>query len=49
VWLAEGVELRIREGVDTIFWSDPWLGGVPLSVRFSRLFDLSLHRSCTVD
>jgi hypothetical protein len=37
-WFAEGVERRVDEGVDTVFWSDPWLGGVPLSVRFSRLF-----------
>jgi hypothetical protein len=37
-WFAEVVEQRVCEGVDMIFWSDPWLGEVPLSVWFSRLF-----------
>jgi hypothetical protein len=34
--------------VETFFWSDPWLGGVPLCVRYRRLFDLSLNRMSTV-
>jgi hypothetical protein len=33
---------------DTFFWTDPWLGGTPLSVRFGRLFDLEVHESSTV-
>jgi hypothetical protein len=34
--------------VDTLFWTDPWLGGVPLSGRYQRVYDLSLNKSCTV-
>jgi hypothetical protein len=34
-WFAEGVERRVSSGVETLFWSDSWLGGVPLSVRIS--------------
>jgi hypothetical protein len=34
--------------VETLFWSDSCLGGVPLSERYPRLFNLSLHRLSTV-
>jgi hypothetical protein len=34
--------------VDTLFWTDPWLGGVPLSGRYQRVYDLSLNKSCTI-
>jgi hypothetical protein len=47
-WFAEGIERRVGNEVETYFWSDLWLGGVLLSVRYWRLFDLSLHRSSTV-
>jgi hypothetical protein len=47
-WFAEGVERRVGNGEETLFWLDPWLGDVPLSVRYRRLFDLSLYRSSTV-
>ncbi|KAK2419086.1 hypothetical protein QL285_041219 [Trifolium repens] len=47
-WFAEGVERRVGDGAETFFWSNPWLGCVPFCVRFRRLYDLSLHRSCTV-
>jgi hypothetical protein len=47
-WFAEGVERQVVSGVETLFWSDLWLGGVPLSVRYPRLFDLSLHMMSTV-
>jgi hypothetical protein len=30
------------------FWLDLWLGDVPLSVRYQRLFDLSLNMSSTI-
>ncbi|GAU44687.1 hypothetical protein TSUD_183450 [Trifolium subterraneum] len=47
-WFAAGVERRVGNGVDTFFWIDLWLGGIPLSVRFRRLFDLSQHKLKTV-
>jgi hypothetical protein len=34
--------------VESYFWSNPWLGGVHLYMRYRCLFDLSLHRSSTV-
>jgi hypothetical protein len=30
------------------FWSDPWLGGAPLCMRFLRLFDLADNKLSTV-
>jgi hypothetical protein len=30
------------------FWTDTWLCGVPLSVLYKRLFDLSTNQSVTV-
>jgi hypothetical protein len=39
---------RALLGEDTFFWTDPWLGGVSLSVRFRRLFDLSNNKLCSV-
>ncbi|MCH82482.1 cysteine-rich receptor-like protein kinase, partial [Trifolium medium] len=47
-WFAEGVARRVGSGEDTFFWMDPWLGNVPLSALYSRLFELSEHKTSTV-
>ncbi|MCI57012.1 C-terminal binding protein, partial [Trifolium medium] len=39
---------RVGCGVDTFCWTDPWLGGVPLSVRFRPLFELSNYQTSSV-
>ncbi|GAU35673.1 hypothetical protein TSUD_162450 [Trifolium subterraneum] len=44
----ENVLKRVSDGVQTFFWTDPWLGGRPLCERFGRLFDLVENKSCTV-
>ena len=31
-----------------MFWTDVWCGRVPFSVRFSRLYDLSVFRGASV-
>jgi len=36
----ENVFRKIGSGVDTCFWTDRWLGKVPLCVRYRRLFEL---------
>ncbi|GAU21182.1 hypothetical protein TSUD_10990 [Trifolium subterraneum] len=48
-WFAESIVRRVGDGNDTFFWNDSWLGCVPLSVRFRRLYELSLHQTSTVD
>jgi hypothetical protein len=47
-WFRECVSRKVGDGSDTLFWTDPWLGGVPLCERFRRLFDLAENKSCTV-
>jgi hypothetical protein len=34
--------------MDTFFWTDLWVGGISLAVRFRCLFDLSVHKNCPV-
>jgi hypothetical protein len=43
-WFGESVLRKVGDGTKTIFWSDPWLGRTPSSVRFRRLFDLAETR-----
>ncbi|GAU49405.1 hypothetical protein TSUD_92510 [Trifolium subterraneum] len=47
-WFVESIERRVGNDADTSFWSDLWLGGAPLCVRFRRLFDLSTIQSISV-
>ena len=47
-WFVEGVSCQVGDEVNTFFWYDRWLGETPLCLRFSRLFDLSLNKSCSV-
>jgi hypothetical protein len=47
-WFGESVTMKVEGGLDTLFWSDPWLGEIPLCERFERLFDLAETKSSTV-
>ncbi|RHN70051.1 putative reverse transcriptase zinc-binding domain-containing protein [Medicago truncatula] len=47
-WFRDNVERKVGDGVDTIFWLDPWVGDVPLCVRFGRLLDLAVNKSISV-
>ncbi|MCH92691.1 cysteine-rich receptor-like protein kinase, partial [Trifolium medium] len=47
-WFGEYVVKQVGDGLDTFLWTDPWLGGTPLCVRFRRLFDLAENKSSTV-
>jgi hypothetical protein len=40
-WFGECVTRKVVGGTDTLFLSNPWLGGIPLCERFGRLFDLA--------
>jgi hypothetical protein len=40
-WFGEGVTRKVGDGTNTLFWYDPWLGGIPLCERFGRLFELA--------
>ena len=34
--------------MNTYFWTDPWIGGILLAVRLSRLFELSVVKNSMV-
>lgn len=36
-------------GRSAFFWTDPWLGGVALAVRFRCLYELSVNKHSTVE
>jgi len=37
-----------QDGPSTSFWDDVWVDGVPLRVRFLRLFQVSILQSSSV-
>ncbi|GKA73884.1 RNA-directed DNA polymerase, eukaryota [Tanacetum coccineum] len=39
---------RIGNGTDTSFWSDCWIGDMPLRAKFPRLFALELDKEASV-
>jgi len=47
-WFGDSVTRRVGDGVATSFWSHRWIGGSPLCVRFSRLFDLVEDKTISV-
>jgi len=48
-WFDDNVRRVIGDGRDTLFWYDTWVGKLPLSVRYPRLFDLAVVKECTVE
>ena len=47
-WFRENISKKVGDGMDTLFWTDSWLGGIPLAVRFRHLYDLSVNKNCLV-
>jgi hypothetical protein len=47
-WFGECVTRVVGDGTNTLFWTDPWLDGIPFSVRFGRLFDLAVTKPSSV-
>ncbi|PNX69167.1 cysteine-rich receptor-like protein kinase [Trifolium pratense] len=47
-WYGDHVVRRVRDGVNTFFWTDSWVDEVPLSERFERLFELAETKPFTV-
>lgn len=44
VWWLVNIDQNIGNMASTLFWKDPWLDGILLKVRFSRLFDLANNK-----
>jgi hypothetical protein len=47
-WVEEGCIRRLGNGNHTRFWSDIWIDGTLLSVKFPRLFSLSLQKEAKI-
>lgn len=47
-WFDHSVIRKVGDGAETFFWSHRWIGGILLSVRFRRLFDLAENKTITV-
>jgi hypothetical protein len=47
-WFDNNIKRVVGDGSTIFFWSDNWVGGVPLRVRISRLFDLVENPWCSV-
>jgi len=47
-WFDNNVRRVVGGGGTTFFWTDNWVGGVPLRVRFPRLYDLAVDRWVSV-
>jgi len=48
-WFEDNVPRVIRGGSSTYFWTNNWVGGVPLRVKFPYLFDLTVDRWVMVE
>lgn len=45
-WVCKAM---VRNGKDTIFWEDIWVGETPLKLIFPRLFEYCRNKSCMVN
>jgi len=48
-WFNNNVRHVVGGGGTNYFWTDNWVGGVPLRVKFPRLFDLAVDRWVSVE
>jgi hypothetical protein len=44
-WFVESVPRKLSNGNSSYYWISPWIGEVPLSVAFPRLFSLSNQKN----
>jgi len=48
-WFDNNVRHVVGGGGSTFFWTDNWVGCVPLRERFPRIFDLAVDRWVSVE
>ena len=48
-WFDSNIRRVVGDGRGTYFWHDTWVGEIPLKNKFSRLFDLSVEKECSVE
>ncbi|XP_024628914.1 uncharacterized protein [Medicago truncatula] len=47
-WFEDNIRRVVRDGRNTLFWYDRWIGDVPLRLKFPRLFNLAVEKECSV-
>jgi len=48
-WFNINTRRVVGDGRRTLFWHDIWVGEVPLKFKFLHIFDLSIHKECSVE
>ena len=48
-WFDNNTRKVVGDGRSTLFWHDIWVGEVPVKFKFPRIFDLSVHKECSVE
>ena len=48
-WFDDNTRRVVGNGRNTFLLTDNWLGGAPLRLQFSRLYELSVHKECLVE
>jgi len=48
-WFDDNSRRVVGNGRSTFFWTDNWLGGVPLKIQLNCLYELSVHKECSVE
>jgi hypothetical protein len=44
-WFENNISRKISNSKQKSFWKDKWLNEIPLTIRFSRLFDLIVDKN----
>ncbi|GLT59681.1 hypothetical protein SLA2020_324880 [Shorea laevis] len=47
-WLKDGCVRTVRDGKETMFWEDVWIGGESLKEKYPRLFSLATNKRDTI-
>lgn len=47
-WFEDYIRRVVGDAKNTFFWTNNWVGGVPLRNKFHQLFYLVVHRECSV-
>jgi len=48
-WFEDNTRRVVGDSRNTYFWTDNWVGGVPVGIKFPRLFEFSMNRECSVE
>jgi len=48
-WFDNNIRRVVGNARKTFFWTDNWLGGVPLKLQFNRLYELSINKDCSIE